>query len=209
MDADDSGGVEIDLDDLVAVLDLLAHFWSRPVAVEVQHWLDSEEQEVAIQERLVPSAGPAPFWRPLGIAEALELLDEHDRLFLGPGEVPCPPYESYWLQGVPTTARRGLSGSFATDLRRLYNDLGFTRTRDTGELPDHVAVELEALAVALSVEETTGIGLSLIEHLKVWVPRLCRAVAAETTHRFYRELAEQTEQWISVVRQAVPERRGG
>jgi TorA-specific chaperone len=191
---------------MIAAFDLLAHFWSRPVAEEVERWETARDIELAMARHLATGSGGdaggedrEPVWRPVDVAEMMALLDEHERLFVGPGRVPCPPYESFWREDVPVDIRRSLVGPCATDLRRLYLDLGLELSERSGDLPDHVAVELEALAYALSLEGTERVARRLYsEHLGSWLPRLCQAVVQESGHGFYRDLAELTVAWLAV-----------
>ncbi len=81
-----------------------------------------------------------------------ELLDEYERLFVGPGRTPCPPYESLWLDGQPRLEQGRLMGAASVAVADLYRGLGLDVAAAAHELPDHVAIELEALAFALRAE---------------------------------------------------------
>ncbi len=136
-----------------------------------------------------------------GLEDVPALLEEYERLFVGPGQVPCPPYESFWREDVPVDIRRTLMGPCTADLKRAYLDLGLQVSSSSGELPDHVAIELEALAYALSFEETAPVARQLFEeHLAQWLPRLCRAVAHEAEEGFYRDLAVLTLDWLAAIK---------
>ena len=116
-------GAELDGATAVAALELLAHWWSRPVAQEVATWCGAGDIEAEVR-RLMPG-GPRP--APLVASRHWELtglLDEHERLFVGPGPVPCPPYESFWREDVPIDIRRSLMGPCTAELRQLYADAG-------------------------------------------------------------------------------------
>ena len=134
---------------------------------------------------------------PAGPDESVGLLEEYEQLFVGPGQVPCPPYESFWREDVPIDIRRTLMGPCTAELKGLYQQLGLQVSSGSCELPDHVAIELEALAYALSGEATGQVARRLFnEHLGRWLPRLCRAVAKEAESPFYRELAALTLDWL-------------
>ncbi|HXY44942.1 MAG TPA: molecular chaperone TorD family protein [Acidimicrobiales bacterium] len=193
-------GTPIGVSTVIAALGLLAHWWSRPVAEEISTWLDAVEIEAEVRRRLSGATEPGVTRLSFGLDEVLVLLDEHERLFIGPGNVPCPPYESYWREDVPVEVRCSLIGPCATDLRRLYGELEIELSTAEGELPDHIAVELEALAYALSFEETYPVARSLFfDHLRHWLPPLCRAVAKEAEQPFYRELGTVTLEWLAYV----------
>ncbi len=186
-------GAGLDGTTAVVALELLAHWWSRPVADEVATWSGAAPAETEVRRRM--PAGSAAMLNS-GRGDGAGLLDEYERLFVGPGPVPCPPYESFWREDVPIDIRRSLMGPCTAELRQLYGALGLELAPASGEMPDHIAVELEALAYAASSPATYGPARTLFsEHLRRWLPRLCRAVAHETESTFYRDLAETTMAW--------------
>jgi len=196
MRADLSLESEAALDDGTAgaAVDLLAHWWSRPVTEEVTTWTEAGALEAEVRSRMPGSATARPL--ALSATAASGLLDEHERLFIGPGPVPCPPYESYWREDVPLDVRRSLMGPCTAELRQIYAQLGLEVTPASGELPDHIAVELEALAYALSSEQTYPQAHALFSsHLRHWLGRFCRAVAHEAESPFYRDLSQLTLNW--------------
>lgn len=87
-----------------------------------------------------------------GDAARLALEVEYNRLFVGPGKLLAPPYESYYL----SEARRAGSGRLRTDaersVARAYAARGYAMPEEFVELPDHVAVELEFLALVAAQE---------------------------------------------------------
>lgn len=134
-------------------------------------------------------------------AEARRMcLEEYDRLFVGPGHVPCPPYESFWRDDVPPYLRRSLMGPCTEQLRLLYQQLGLRVAAASGELPDQVALELEALAVALAAPGSLSTAQALLsDHLMRWLPKFCRAVTHEATVPFFRDLASLTVIWLPML----------
>jgi len=195
-----SGEDETGAQAIIAAVDLLAHYWSRPVIEEVASWAEASDLEVETDRRISSDPLREPVKLP-GLEEAPGLLDEYERLFVGPGQVPCPPYESFWREDVPIDIRRTLMGPCTADLKRLYNAAGLQVSSNSGELPDHIAVELEAMAYALSFEETESVAREIFqEHLAQWLPRLCRAVAHEAEEDFYRDLAVVTLDWLAAIK---------
>jgi putative dimethyl sulfoxide reductase chaperone len=179
---------------LASAFELLSHYWCRPVAEELVLWTAFRDDAEKVRLLLATDQTLRPLEIP---TNPDELLDEHERLFVGPGQVPCPPYESFWRTDVPVDIRRSLLGPCTSDLKRLYAELGLVLDVSSGELPDHVAVELEAIAYALSSEETLPVARELLfEHLGHFLPRLCRAVVHESEHDFYRALAALTLDWM-------------
>lgn len=130
------------------------------------------------------------------LARALRL--EHTSLFVGPHALPAPPYESVFRE--PTW---GVMGETTLEVRHAYETMGFALQPEAGELPDHVAVELEFLA-CLAEEEAMAWSAAdeltalhwleeehtfLERHLGQWLPTLTDRVIAATTSPFYRSLA--------------------
>ena len=189
----------------VRALDLLAHWWSRPDLAEVQTWETFRHLESELRARYHDVVEPEEeHGSPRNLADSLQLLAEHERLFVGPGSVPCPPYESYWREETPVELRRARPSGSTSDLRRIYHRLGLD-VSPSGEAPDHVAVELEALAYALSLDGDDVAATELLElHLDRWISRFCRSVASATHHRFYAALAELTLSWLRAVRPSFP-----
>jgi TorA maturation chaperone TorD len=185
---------------IVAAVDLLAHFWSRPVSDEVASWAEARDLEAETDSRISSDPLREPVIVP-DLEEVPALLDEYERLFVGPGQVPCPPYESFWREDVPVDIRRTLMGPCTADLKRMYLELGLRVSSRAGELPDHIAIELEAMAYALSFDETGPVARQIFEeHLAQWLPRLCRAVAHEAEQSFYRNLAVLTLDWLAAIK---------
>lgn len=185
-----------DLATSVMAIDLLAHWWSRPVAEEVSAWAKAATRGTEVVAGLPDSDGG-----PLGVSaeELAGLVDEYERLFVGPGPVPCPPYESFWREDVPIDIRRSLMGPCTADLKGLYGELGIGLSPESRELPDHIAVELEALAYALSSGAGRVANALFLDHLRRWLPRFCRAVAHEAESAFYRDLALRTLRWTTPI----------
>jgi len=195
-----SGTDETGPETIVAAVDLLAHFWSRPVSDEVASWAEARDLEAETDSRISSDPLREPVIVP-DLEEVPALLDEYERLFVGPGQVPCPPYESFWREDVPVDIRRTLMGPCTADLKRMYLELGLRVSSRAGELPDHIAIELEAMAYALSFDETGPVARQIFEeHLAQWLPRLCRAVAHEAEQSFYRNLAVLTLDWLAAIK---------
>lgn len=178
---------------VVAAAELLAHWWSRPTADEVAAWRAASAVEAEVRRTLSggTSARPVSFGATVATDE---LLEEYERLFVGPGPVSCPPYESFWREDVPIDIRRSLMGPCTAELRRLYAVLGLVSSPN--ELADHVAVQFEALAYALASDAAEVARALFAEHLRPFLPRLCRAVDIEASEPFYRALAQLTMDWL-------------
>jgi TorA maturation chaperone TorD len=106
------------------------------------------------------------------------LQAEYIRLFVNAlPEVPCPPYGSYYLEGV-------LRGASTVRLENLYLSYSF----QTGELADHVAVELEFLAILAVLPQSEEVRKDydfLLAHLKSWIFDFFKRVEDNEVLSFY------------------------
>lgn len=199
-----TGDLESGTNSVSAAALVLARWWSRPIAPQLSHWAELAEVATEMGRQLdapVPDAILA-----VSLADASVLSAEYEHLFVGPGPVSCPPYESYWRKDVPVNVRGALMGPCVPKLRELYARLGIAAAPEAVELPDHVAVEFEALAYALSQpgDDARDTARTLVaEHLTVWLPSLCQAVAREAREPFYTELAALTPRWFEQIAQCV------
>ena len=188
-----------DVGELAGAAELLSHWWSRPISAEVDSWIAWNAPGKALAEALgVTCLDQASM--PTTVEDRRLCLDEYDRLFAGSGHVPCPPYESFWRDDVPPYLRRSLMGPCTEQLRGLYQELGLSVSKASGELPDQIAVEFEALAVALTSPHSILLAQKLLsDHLTRWLPKFCRAVAAAAGVPYYRNLAMSTSAWLPVL----------
>ncbi|RJQ45826.1 MAG: hypothetical protein C4534_03935 [Gaiellales bacterium] len=133
-----------------------------------------------------------------GEAESLGI--EYTRLFVGPGEH-IAPHESVFVRGQAESEPR-LWGEATAAVAEFYREAGL-EVDTAGEIPDHIGIELEAMAELAAAEaerhergETaeaeTLWGLQqrfAWEHLARWLPDFGRAVAEQAQSSFYRGMA--------------------
>lgn len=133
------------------------------------------------------------------------LLVDYTRLFLGPVNTLANPYGSCWMS-APAQAE----GNSSLAVLDLYRAGGFEIDEEFGELPDHVAVELEFLyLLTFTGNDARRAGQAedlaanerlerqfLAEHLGAWIGPFAAAVKSGAETGFYRELAELTERFI-------------
>lgn len=131
--------------------------------------------------------------------DAPGLVEEHERLFVGPGRTPCPPYESMWMDDAPPD-RGIMMATAAGAVLNLYRRAGLTMRPHPGELPDHLVVECEALTWCLERNHQPDVARALLtDHLARWVPQFCAAVRTAAGHPYYQALAELTPAWIAAL----------
>ena len=179
---------------------LLASWWSRPTADEVARWRLDWEGAADVAGLLdLPPSGVEEMRDAAAAAGEEALLEEYERLLVGPGRTPCPPYESLWRTDAPRREQGRLMGACAEDAARLYRGLGLRVRADAHELPDHLVVELEALACAFEQDAADAATALACDHLALWIPGFCAAVVAEAGEPYYLALARLTPEWLAAL----------
>ncbi len=106
-------------------------------------------------------------------------------------KVLCPSYES-----VYRSARKRVMDPFIIgSLENIYRKAGLEIEINKVELPEHVAVELEALAYIISRALTDDISVQLMidlyrKHLSKWLPLFSQCIKESSKEVFYKDLAE-------------------
>lgn len=141
--------------------------------------------------------------RGLAKNETTEVEEEYVRLFLVNPE--APPYESFYIE-----PQRRATGWIMAQLEREYNQAGLIMSPESGELPDHVAVELEFMAF-LCDQEAQGWDKDILEeifqalerqreflsqHLGRWFPIFSGRVRQVVSEVFYGVVVEAAEAFI-------------
>jgi len=138
-------------------------------------------------------------------SDRTSLKAEHHRLFGGPYKLLAPPYASLYLESEPT-----VMGTSSLEALRIYKEAGFLLSPSYNDLPDHIATELEFMALLceeegrawqkgdlfqgaklLAREETF-----LADHLARWIPKFSATILSSTESRFYRALASLAQDYV-------------
>jgi len=179
---------------------LVARWWSRPTTEQRAQWAELWPEARRTAELLGLDRGlVAQLEHASERTDPEVLLEEYERLLVGPGRAPCAPYESLWRGDLPEEQRETLMGSAADEVQRVYGAIGMQLRPDAHELPDHLLVEWEALACALDRGADEHADALLHDHLSIWVVPFCAAVARETKEAFYATLAELTPAWTAAL----------
>ncbi len=115
--------------------------------------------------------------------DLLALQNAYVSLFINAlPEVPCPPYGSYYIEGV-------LMGETTVRLGKMYREYGFQIT----EMADHIAVELEFLALlTVLLKQNDPVQEDhqfLLAHLRQWTPKFFSRVEQNDQTGFYSGVA--------------------
>lgn len=121
---------------------------------------------------------------------------EHTRLFVGPGDHPCPPYESVYRDAEADQGQGPVMGPSTEAVQQWYAEYGLT-AGSWNDLPDHVAVELEFAGWLSARGEAEALESFLNEHPRRWLDTFAERVAKSTQEEFYAVLATATREVIS------------
>ncbi|MDD2582912.1 MAG: molecular chaperone TorD family protein [Desulfuromonadaceae bacterium] len=116
--------------------------------------------------------------------EGLEILQiEYTRLFINATpSVIAPPYSSVYLD-----QEGNLYGPSAVWVRRFYQQNGFELAGDA-DIPDHLALELEFIALLIDEHQEEVAEQFLNEHFRRWFPLFRARVLSGSTNKFYSTL---------------------
>lgn len=134
----------------------------------------------------------------------LDLAREYTRLFINAfPHVVAPPYGSVYME---KSGR--LFGQTTSEILQFYHQNGFTLKEDLKDLPDHIAHELEFLAILTSKEaEASGSDRVRFEEIQIeffsrfilpWIYSFCQRIMSESRSPFYGSLAQLTREFINL-----------
>ena len=138
--------------------------------------------------------------------EKSEMELEYNRLFVGPGRLPCPPYESVLRKDRPEHETGLVMGPSTRDVIRRYEEAGFSVDSGFNDLPDHIQVELEFLHL-LCEKELESPGEAELwrsrydefvkQHLLPWIPSFTDSVEQKSRSPFYRSAARLLRELVN------------
>jgi len=128
----------------------------------------------------------------------------YQNLFVGPGHLPAPPWES-----VYRSHENIIFDEHTLAVRHFYADFG-VRVPNSKEPDDHIALELafmgrltqECLTAVVENRREDGATLLsaqkdfLVKHLLAWVDEFCELLMKATHHPFYKGLALFTPSFL-------------
>ena len=135
-----------------------------------------------------------------------ELLVQHTRLFVGPFELPAPPYGSVWME-----KEKSLMGATTVQVVNFYAACGLQLAEGTYQVPDQLTVELEFMSYLVFKQREAAqagnreeadrqVGLQkefLATFLLPWLGPFTDAVINDGTAPPYMALARATMTFVS------------
>jgi TorA maturation chaperone TorD len=139
---------------------------------------------------------------------------EYQRLFIGPGPLAAPPWESYYR-----SKEQLLFEEWTYQIREQYHRFGLQFIKENNEPDDHLLLELEFMTflseACLPETEKEKIAqlissqISFLEnHLMIWIPYFCKRVIENTNSQLYLGAAMLLEDFLSFDLQSLYEVRG-
>lgn len=127
------------------------------------------------------------------VPKSLEELEvEYCRMFVGPGHVEVPPYESVYRGHDHNMQKGTVMGEAAVDVQKMYAQAGLQLTADFSDMPDHIAVETWFLAYLEAMAATDPLGdyleykkQFLGRHLGLWVASFNEGIQQRGRHPWY------------------------
>lgn len=128
-----------------------------------------------------------------------DIRQDFYQLFLGPGHVKAPPWES-----VYTSKYRLVNQESTGKVRKLYAQYGFETAQ--GELEDHFGTECDFLfrlcSLMIVADEEHQADLIKVQkyfistHLSNWVPSFAKDIISNARTRYLKGLGEFMEHWV-------------
>lgn len=168
----------------LALFQLLQAAYTAPATPDMAEALgEVAAVYMALLDRKVPE---------LGLPDGAADVAEFHRLFVGPGALVAPPFES-----VYRSPEQVLMQAETLAVRQFYRSCGKELAPDRSEPDDFLPFELEFYVYL----QTQAHGLEAMrrfstEHLERWIPAFCERVIAGTRSPFYRSLAVITREVI-------------
>jgi TorA maturation chaperone TorD len=184
---------------------ILAAAFSSPRPETVNLFGSLLETYSALQTTENPSEGMDRSESPNFVA----LAKEHLRLFVGPGHIPCAPYEAVHRKDRPAFERGLVMGPSTAEVRRAYLAAGLEVSKTYTDLPDHIAAEMEFMHFLCAEEagferegnreEAGKMKTMQVEfykkHQEPWVQDFADCVLRSTTLPFYKAAANVLKQF--------------
>lgn len=135
-----------------------------------------------------------------------KIREEHYKLFIGPGHVLCPPWESVYV-----SQEKIIFDEHTLDVRQFYRNWDVCVEKLNKEPDDHIGFELQFMGIlskraidALNIGDVNGVRKNLDAqiqflrmHLLCWVETFCKKVLENATSLFYKGLAQFTLDFLN------------
>lgn len=136
-----------------------------------------------------------------------EIKGEYNRLFIGPGPLVAPPWESVYL-----SEERIIFDEHTLLVREFYKSWGISVNTENKEPDDHIGFQLEFMSVLsgkgiMAIEENNIKGLKEIivaqksfleNHTLKWSEEFFETIFKKTNEKFFKGLALFTSEYLKM-----------
>lgn len=133
-------------------------------------------------------------------AQADQVRDEYERLFIGVGKPDVMLYGSFYLSGF-------LMEKPLAELRSDLAALGLQRAESMSESEDHIAALCEVMRYLIAADDPVHANIAtqkrfFADHIQAWVMDMCATIAAHPKAKFYSSVANLARSFFDVEMQA-------
>lgn len=154
------------------------------------------------------------FFKKLSKEQISKEQEEYQRLFVGPGPLGAPPWESYYR-----SKENLLFEKWTYQIREFYHRFGLKSIKENNEPDDHLLLELEFMVYLsdLFLEENSNEKLielittqiTFVEnHLLKWIPSFCNRIIENTNSQLYLAAAMLLDDFLEIDLQSLREMKG-
>jgi putative dimethyl sulfoxide reductase chaperone len=151
------------------------------------------------------------FFERLSIEQISKEREEHQFLFVGPGPLPAPPWESFYR-----SREQLLFEKWTYKVREQYHQFGLQFVKENNEPDDHLLIELEFMTNLCDqlLQEKEAAGITMIiesqmnfleNHLTKWIPLFCMRLIDHTNSQLYLGSAMLLDEFIQFDSQSLIE----
>ncbi|MFF2450610.1 molecular chaperone [Neobacillus sp. NPDC058068] len=155
------------------------------------------------------------YFKHLTVEQIKREQQEFQRLFIGPGPLGAPPWESYYR-----SREQLLFEEWTYQIRELYHRFGLQYCKENNEPDDHFLLELEFMIHLTDlcsqetkddrIEKLLATQISFLEeHLLIWIPYFCEKIIENTSSQLYLGAAMLLEDFLSFDLESLVEVREG
>lgn len=161
-------------------------------------------EDICVKERLAKLRDLSTKCQNFSAMQILkDMKAEYSRLFVGPGHVLAPPYESVYKTKNSDNKMGIVMGDSTIEVKHFYGRAGLKLSEDFTDLPDHITLELHFMGYLCTMEsdkiQSDKMQADFLKiHIGSWISDFSKAITMSTNSVFYHEVAELTEAWIKL-----------
>jgi TorA maturation chaperone TorD len=154
------------------------------------------------------------FFKDLSKEQISKEQEEYQRLFVGPGPLGAPPWESYYR-----SKEKLLFEKWTYQVRGYYHRFGLQSIKENNEPDDHLLLELEFMVYLSNLFLPENSNEKMIElittqitfvenHLFKWIPSFCNRIIQNTNSQLYLGAAMLLDDFLEFDLQSLRELKG-